>query len=228
MDETKRFLRYVVPGILFGSETALFLWILLPNWTGTHLGPFVSDASLGSALVGVLASGSLGYVIATVHHWLHWRSPTDQHIIDHSAQIAALRRRGLLRAPALPPEDPRREALETMTVEWFQRNEDSCPIGNATNRAASLSDLAHASGTARVASLLALLTAFLVYVLVGVRAPTIGATIRLLAVILLGSSLVMLLHDNYRRTGRIAQRFYDAVLESALENEQHSDVGSPR
>lgn len=221
MDETRRLLRYVVPGVLFGAETAFFLWILLPKWTEARLGPLIGDASIGAAVAGVLASGSLGYVLATAHHWLHWRSPTDRRTIDHSRKISDLRRRNLLAAPASGEiQDARLEALDAMTAEWFQRHQEGNPIGNATARATSLSDLAHAAGTARVASALALVTAVVVYMCVGIWSPSVSTVFRFGAVVVLGAALVALFQDTYRRTGGIAQRFYDAVLEAALVKER--------
>jgi hypothetical protein len=32
MDDAKRFLRYLVPGAVFGLQTTVLLWILCPSW----------------------------------------------------------------------------------------------------------------------------------------------------------------------------------------------------
>lgn len=33
MNEARRFLRYVMPGLVFITETMLLLWIIIPDWT---------------------------------------------------------------------------------------------------------------------------------------------------------------------------------------------------
>src|SRR5262245_60844615 len=100
MEETRRLLRYVMPGVLFAMETAVGLWIVLPSWVRSTLWPTITgNASFGTVIGAVVVSGSLGFVFATIHHWLHWHSPTDRGIFDHSAKIRAFREHGLLNSP---------------------------------------------------------------------------------------------------------------------------------
>ncbi|NLZ05141.1 MAG: hypothetical protein GXY19_08205 [Phycisphaerae bacterium] len=218
MEDPKRFLRYVMPGILFAAQTAFLLWIVYPTWTKDGL-RVLAGASLGAALAGVVTSGVLGYVFATFHHFLHWYSPTDHRIIDHTEKIKDLRERGLLDIEDDKEHIDRLKAFDIMTAEWFKRNQENTFIGNATARAAAFSDLAHGAGTARVASAASLLTVLIACPLVGIWSPSLGPAVRLVGIILVGVALVSLFHYTYRRTGGMAQRFYDRVLETTLIHE---------
>lgn len=68
MDEARRFLRYVMPGLVYGVETLLLLFIVFPKWTQHLILDVVAKDGVGAALGGVLASGALGYIFATLHH----------------------------------------------------------------------------------------------------------------------------------------------------------------
>lgn len=215
MDEARRLVRYVFPGILYGIETSFFLWIVLPDWTSQVLSSALTLSSLGGVLAATLASGAIGYVFATLHHWLHWHSPTDLNIIDHTQAIRDLRRDGVL-PNRDADEHPRLEAFDTMTAEWSIRSTDGTPCANATERARAFGDLAHSAGTARVASALALLTAITTCMIVAKWTTTTPAVLRYIFMLLLGILLTALFHETYRRTGGMGQRFYERVLERAL------------
>ncbi len=228
MDDTKRFLRYVMPGVLFAAQTAFLLWIVYPDWTEGHLKLLLADASLGTALAGVVTSGVLGYVLATFHHCLHWNLWTDRGVIDHTAKIDYLRRKQLLdiaddKRQLWEKGDDKKalrlDAFNIMTAEWFKRNQKNTFIGNATDRAAAFGDTAHGAGTARVASAASLLTVLIVYSLIGTWSPDFCSFGRLVFIIVVSVLLVLLFHNAYSQTGKMGQRFYDQVLEAALIHE---------
>lgn len=77
MDEARRFLRYVTPGLVFLVETLLLLWVLLPDWPEEQLRQIKKDAGLGFVLAAILGSGGLGFVFSIAHHWLHWCSEKE-------------------------------------------------------------------------------------------------------------------------------------------------------
>ena len=86
-DEGRRFLRYVIPGLVYGVETLLFLFIVLPETTVSVLAKISDKDGLG-AIVGVfLASGGLGYIFAAVHHWVLWHCRFEEEVFDHRRVI---------------------------------------------------------------------------------------------------------------------------------------------
>ena len=58
MDEARRFLRYVTPGLIFAVQALLLLFIINPAWTTTQLLRQTKDARVGLAVALFLASGA--------------------------------------------------------------------------------------------------------------------------------------------------------------------------
>jgi len=94
MDETRRFLRFVIPGTLFAIETAVLLLLLRPDWFREEPLPLKDVLNLGTALTALLASGALGYLFSVLYHFLHWK--VDRATLDYSPIIRALIRTGRL------------------------------------------------------------------------------------------------------------------------------------
>jgi hypothetical protein len=222
MNETRRFLRYITPGVLFGFLTLFFSWIALPGWTSSLLKLCVAaqENSIAIIIGSLFISGALGYLFATIHHCCHWYLPIDKNVINHTEQIKSLREKGFIPPLANTQTNPRIEALTTISVLWFERLEDNSPVGNSENRVAAFSDLTHSAGTARVASTCALLVAILLCMLYGNWNPSASNVIRFIVMVGLGIMISWLFHDAYQRTGKISQQLYDQILEHALEREQ--------
>jgi hypothetical protein len=177
---------------------------------------FTKDNSLAVAIGSLLASGALGYLFATLHHCCHWYLPIDQNIINHTQQIKELREKGLIPPLSQEPDNPRLEALTTVSILWFERLQDGGPVGNAENRVAAFGDLAHASGTARVASACSLIFTILILWSYGTFTPTLGNVMRFIGMLIIGGAVTWLFHDAYSRTGKVSQQLYDNILEHAL------------
>lgn len=218
MNEARRFLRYITPGILFAVLTFFLLWLALPEFADKIIKTcfFTKDNSVAIAIGALLASGALGYLFATIHHFCHWNLPIDQNVINHTEQIAKLRKEGFIPSLKYTPDNPRLEALTTLTILWFERLQPGGPIGNSENRAAALSDLAHAAGTARVAAACSLFTSILIIMSCSTYNPSEENVLRYIGMLVIGMAVVWLFNDSYRRTGNISQQLYDTILEHAL------------
>ncbi len=218
MQEARRFLRYITPGILFGVLTFFLLWIALPELANEMLKVclFTKNSSVALAIGSLLASGALGYFFATLHHCCHWYLPIDQNVINHTEQIKKLRESGLIPPPSQESDNPRIEALTIVSILWFERLQEGGPVSNSENRVAGFSDLAHAAGTARVASACSLIIAILTLLSYGTYNPTMANIIRYGGMFLIGIAVIWLFHDAYSRIGKISQQLYDNILEHAL------------
>ena len=166
MDEARRFLRYVTPGLVYGVLTFLWLFIVFPEWTNSQIRDLAAKDSIGVALAGLFASGVLGYVFATCHHLLHWRF--DEGILDHRPLINRLRKNGQMSNPPNNSEVTRTEALQRSFALWYQCVKNGSITDAADKKVSSLGDQTHGLCAARVASLFALVTALLL-------CPAIGA-----------------------------------------------------
>ncbi|MFH1976501.1 MAG: hypothetical protein ABIJ52_13260 [Pseudomonadota bacterium] len=222
MNETRRFLRYITPGVLFGFLILLFLWIAVPGWTISILKSYIAakEKSITIIIGSLFISGALGYLFATMHHWCHWYLPIDKNVINHTEQIKKLREKGFIPPITCVQPNPRLEALTIVSILWFERLGDSSPVGNSENRVAAFSDLAHSAGTARVASACALMAAILLCMLYGNWNPSVPNVIRFILMVVIGIMIICLFHDAYQRTGKISQQLYDQILEHNLEKEQ--------
>jgi hypothetical protein len=67
MDEARRFLRYMTPGLTFAVQALLLLLIADWEWTLKRLGELKKDAGAGAAFGLFLTSGGLGYLFSVLH-----------------------------------------------------------------------------------------------------------------------------------------------------------------
>ena len=224
MDETKRFLRYVVPGLVLAVETTLLLFILDPEWTVGKLDSLKRDAGFGAALVALLASGGVGFILSGIHHTFCWC--LKESVIDHRKLINGLTARSIVvirdarTNQILPQSDSLTEAWVITGSLWLERSKTNKKVAGATPRSITLGDLAHSTGAVRVAPFLALMITFATAWRVGQLAWNIEPIIRVIGTIAVAFSLFWVHQNNYRRTGLLSQQFIDEVLADALAEER--------
>ena len=228
MEETKRFLRYVTPGLVLAVETTLLLYILFPDWTKENLNSMQTGVGFGGALVALLASGGIGFVLSGFQHTLHWcrwagvvnHRPLIENLIE-TRTIEIRDVQGL----QIPPESlSREEAWVVITALWHERVGTCKKIEGATPYASSLTDLVHSTGTARVASLFALVIALITAACIAKMAFDWKSVTRFVITIVVGLVLLLVHHCNYRRTCSLAQQFVDETLADALAAEDKRPV----
>jgi hypothetical protein len=222
--EAQRFLRYVIPGLTFGVEALMLLLILLPDWTVSQLRAINNDAALAAVLAAVLGSGGIGFLFSVVHHEWHWRQHATG--IDHSEALRRLAEANpaklqLVDAVTQQPLQgfvnlDRRSAWILLTALWHERLADGSLLKTADPRASGLTDLAHSTGTGRVASIMAYVTALVVagYVAEVTLAP--AAVLRFILANGVAIAIVILQHRNYARVCAMAQGFIEQVFCDAL------------
>ena len=227
MDEAKRFLRYVTPGLVFLTQTLIILWLIEPDIIYTILKDFSKESGVGLVIATLLASGGVGFMFSVVHHYLHWH---DQYTsVDHRKFIASLRARGIIQLRNRESDDvlaetvtPNRfQAWTILTGLWHERvARKNSLIKSADPRASSLADLVHSVGTARVAAITAWIFALLILWRTCDLSTEGWAIARFIVGNILAAGFVLLFHVGYRRTGEAAQRIAEQVLDDALTQEQ--------
>lgn len=232
MDETHRFLRYVMPGALFFIE-ALFLLLLLlwPEWTVTRLHQLL-DVKLGSALAGFLGLGGMGFLLSIFHHWS--RECKCLGGFDHSLVIKRLRERNVLQLfdahagnlLSVEDEPDRHQAWAIVNALWHQRVSKNHRIKGANPRAETLSDMVHSIGTARVGAVFAIIFVSLVVCHVGKPSSETNDIVRFILTV--GIAAVLLyMHDRaYRQISDTAENLIAEILEDTL-TESFWDSGGP-
>jgi|GEM_PF-1060217 len=236
MDEARRFLRYVVPGLVFQVQLLLCLMILLPVWTTKALSDLGGESSVAPALLALLASGGVGYLLSMIHHSLHWRSGGTT--LDYRPLIARLRQTNRLvlintsdfRAVSEDVVPDRFQAWVIVTAIWHERAKTSTMIRGADARATSMSDLTHSTGTAMVAIAGAWICTL--GIALHVSTPTLDRwpVVRWCVMFHLALWMFWTCYGGYRRTSRATQALVEQILDDALsmENLRRGDAVQTR
>jgi len=234
MDEARRFLRYITPGLVFLVETLVLIWILLPNWPQEHIFKLKKDAGIGFILATIIGSGGLGFVFSVVHHTLLWgcRWIWLTGPVDHRNLIARLRSRNIIRIFDIQSGNvmlldywtpDKFEAWAIVTALWHERivtsKKNSIKIKSAEPRADSLSNLYHSLGAARIASVFAVIAALSVASHVADFSPDMSDVIRFIIAIMIATTLVVFHFYAFCRAGLAAQKVIEEVLTDALVDE---------
>jgi hypothetical protein len=222
--EGRQFLRHVMPGLVYGVEVLLFLSIALPDFTAKFLVDSSKDA-LG-AIAGVfLASGGLGYIFSSVHHWRLWRCEPD--IFDHRPVIRKLRDMGKVEINAtdvmeLDGKDPLKARTTAQILSlgiWYQLDTQQ----RVYDQLRLLGNQAHGLGAAYIASIFAILTSVFVVLTSEVSCRQTGIPMldtlsevnfwsRFLLIIILGWFFCCIFKKGLKRVAMFAQRIYDNCL----------------
>lgn len=226
MDEARRFLRYVTPGLSFVALTILLLWMLVPDWTRNRMADLRGDAGIGVVIATLLGSGGIGFFFSVLHHSLHWRTGP----VDHRGLIARLRTRKVLylvdaqtdKVFPIERNPTRFEAWSIVAALWHERVAKNNKIKGAEPRASSLADLVHSTGTARVAAASAWLLAFAIPC--SIDSLSFG-WVRFLSTNGIAFGLLCVHHVAYYRTGLAAQRVVEQILDDALVDEYRTSCG---
>jgi hypothetical protein len=225
MEEARRFLRYIVPGLVYGTQTLVLLFILVPWWTWARVQELGGDTGFGLAVTVLLASGGVGFVFSTVHHDLHWcpsltavdhrpivRFLQDTQTISVKGLWSTLERSG--ETEVQRDQINSRHAWVLITSIWYQRTKTSEEIKAADPRSVGITDAMHSLGTARVASAAAWASAL--WIAASVSQFSLDRWLSFVAANALAAALLTIFQKSYKRTGSLAQGFISSVLADSL------------
>ncbi len=148
MDEARRFLRYVAPGITAALEL-LALVVVSGKVPAASVWEELQKANTASVIAAFLASGVVGHFLAAVHHCLVM---IPAYGIDHTDFV---RHKDLQPKMGSDAATGARRAWQLVTAAWHERAESSLRIKGAIPRAATLADLMHGAGAGLVGALFA-------------------------------------------------------------------------
>jgi hypothetical protein len=214
MNDARRFLRYVIPGIVFAIEAGILMCCLFPGWASLQISAFQKDSGVGFLIAAVAASGGLGLIFSSIHQCIHWRKGRE--MIDHRLVIKRLVDNRILRLQEKVAEHLScEEAWIIYSTLWHQRLKDNKRIESAAARADDMVDIMHSMGTARVASVTAVIfvPAFaIMYHLQTDGLSWFGCGIALFITIV----TFFTFHLSYYRSARMTQGLLDEMLSDAL------------
>ena len=233
MNETHRFLRYVLPGASFTIEALLLLLLLLPEWTDKLVK--VGNAGLWSAIVIFLGMGGIGFLLSILYHLFREDETFVGH--DHRPVVERLRNRKILEL--LNAEDGvrldlyrpnRHQAWVIVNALWHQRVKENPRLSGANPRINSLADLVHSIGTAMWGALFAAIIPFLVaFFVAALSLDTIGVLrfvaavepidiLRFVAAVELAIFLLAMHLRAYKQISRTAELLIAEIIEDTLRD----------
>ena len=221
MDETRRFLRYITPGLTFLIEIIFLLFIAQPLIMIGKTKALGNIADLSIPFTVLIASGGIGYIFSLIHHFLFWQLYAWREwtslIYDHRDMLKALEEKGHLKF--IDQREIEKKAQD-ITLEnawrvvcsvWHERKEDSMRIKGADDRTTSLSDIMHGAGTSFVGSVFAVIAWLSIQLMLFEARP-------LWWVIPISLFIVFVHWKNYKTTVRQCQGVIEIIFADELAN----------
>lgn len=227
MDEAKRFLRFIMPGALFGILTLFMLVLLLPTRTIRFVGDLGESSGVGIAIAGLVGSGALGYIFSAIHHQLVWSWPRWSRIshlslarrllAGNSPVVVADRLESDGSLAPLSSASLDGETAQSLCVSLWYGRLGQDPIKSGDSRVSALTDTAHSAGIATVAAVTGLVVAVSTAACVGQFSLEPLAVGRFIVALAVGLGTASLFASNYQRVGRIANMVIENVLIEAVK-----------
>lgn len=169
MEEARRFLRYVIPGLVLIIEVSLYLWLLDHKQFLELIKELrkIPEKGIGLPISVFLASGGIGFILGVIYRVLSQIPGLKKlFMINHQPLIEDAVRKGWLRLQkrkdGTESEMVSQEgAWRIVTSFWHERIKSSPIIKGANPRIDTLTDIMHGLGTMAVGSIIAFL--FLLY-----------------------------------------------------------------
>lgn len=238
MDEARRFLRYVLPGLAFILEIWLYLFIAGHDIAHKMLG-FVSHGIAYPVLMFVVAGG-IGYFLAVIYHTLYGFDCFASLGIDHRPVIKDVVNRGFIKLCLRNTNDNDLVSPERLTRKgawcvlnsiWHTRTKSSKQIEGADIRVNNFIDIVHGLGATLVGSILAIPAWLILYFLPDVLfywhifTPRIEYIIvRFIIALIVSFVIYILFRINYKRTAKSCESFIDLVFFDTLQREKKNDI----
>ncbi len=165
MEEMKKFIRYVVPGLVvmveFMGSLGVILFFTDIGLLKSYLFRMVTYGnSIGTPLSIFLLSGGLGAFLATVYHHLISSCYLDRFNVDYSKLLKYCEDEKLIKLSTWDGKQVASKRLNrigqwrVLTAFWHSNRKNSEFFAEAERRAETLYDIAHGQGTQLVGALI--------------------------------------------------------------------------
>jgi hypothetical protein len=230
MDEAKRFLRYILPGLIFPVMVVISLLISDFNRTIEILGK-TSDKGIIGTIGGVfLASGALGYIFSVIYWVLYWREFEPRYIykirindmaIDHRPLLRGLNERGRIEVVNIFGERvnldniSKKGAFVIFSQHWWTsriKNEADKEKFDSIDR---LSDIMHAIG----ASFIGICLSVIAWAFIYFGYPNSGLGIGFFSAIIVLISVIVSFRRNYWDINNSLQSLLNSLFANMLEKQ---------
>ena len=226
MDEARRFLRYLTPGLAFMIELAVYFLVSDSGPVNRFLETLVKLKDLGTAIALIITSGGVGYLLSLFHHVLYWKLYGYSHwplkglyvdhipMLKHAIRTSRLELRLQGASENVPPNADldRAGAWRIATCIWHERRNISKRIKAADFRSQSLTDLMHGCGTSLAGAVLALILWVALFLSAG---GPLKSTL-FVRTLLIALVMTCLHYAAYKQTVRHTEGFANIVISDEL------------
>ena len=170
MNEAKRFLRYVGPGVVMTVEILLYLFILSQTFSESQRQHFYYELGKLSSNGGIVASavvgiGGLGYLLGVIYNALLWTCLFNFFAVNHSSLLEKAQKKSYIKFCDCEERIncSRRESWCIVTAIWHARLGSSTMLKSAKERTSDMSDILHGIGTSCIGSICAFIISIWLY-----------------------------------------------------------------
>lgn len=236
MDEARRFLRYILPGLVFSVLLLIFLLISDTDKTICFLKE-ASDKGIAGVIAGTfLASGALGYIFSVIYWALYWSWPLINYIaIDHKSLLKELTRKRKIKIVNISGNtvllDENSKSKKSKRKAWviFSQHWWASMIKNDIDKDKfipidRLADITHAIGTAFIGILFLLITCITWVIIHFCYLKSEFSIFKVLVFITLLILLLLAFGRNYWVTHRFLQSVLNSAFANIVENQFKKNV----
>lgn len=162
MEEARRFLRYILPGLVFIIVVLATLFVADYEKSLWIIG---KTDSIGNALGMFVISGGLGYIISNIYFYLYWI--VKGHAVNHVDVIKSLNQKILINdinGNDFTQQLNKQNCWVIMNVFWHSRIKKSVELDGINAKNDQITDITHGIGTSVVATLLAMVFCIFLFV----------------------------------------------------------------
>lgn len=225
MDEAQRFLRYILPGVIFLIEVFIALVLLDP----AIMKKLKSLATVGGILTLVVSSGGIGALLSMLYFFIFRRlckwglyinhvPLLKDSVIHERLKITLRETREAISLDLLTPEAARR-IVTALWAEFKDRN----TIGEAVNsRARSLLNIVHGFGATLLGSLIA-------FILPAIKYSCVSEGFSLNFVYIILSTFFIIAHlgtyiTTFKHTNGVIGMLFCKALEEEKKNSETAEI----
>lgn len=233
MKETRRFLRYVIPGLVFIIEVSLYLCLFSCQGFVKSIKDIGNNLNVNIAfpVLVFLASGGIGFFLGVIYHTIFGTAGFQLLAVDHRPLIEDVDRRGWLRLQrrgtgitvnATNLTQP--GAWRIVNSFWHERTGSSERIKAANQVIDYLTDIMHGLGIALIGSVIAVLAWLFIHFKFPAKFPWLVPCERFLYII---PFIIIIFHFiNFQRVAKNFQSVVDIIISDELQ-EEFSKKGKP-
>lgn len=172
MQDPRRYIRYILPGLTFVIETALYLYLSDPIWVKKKFWEIarLPGGGIGVLLTTFLVSGGIGYLFSIIYYTVYgfeW-SWIEKFCGSHRPMLKCAKKRGYIKLPDEDHIDKERKINDITRIGtwrianalWHERLKTSLRIEGAHPGIITRAHIAHGLGISLFGAFLAVLVWF--------------------------------------------------------------------